>query len=76
MIARETSRWKETIQGLRSVSTVKPPITACAGMLTASTSASRRRSRRPDCHALTNVATAMATNTNVSVRFPNSMAEW
>ena len=32
MIASELSRWKETTQGLRSVSTVMPPMIAWAGM--------------------------------------------
>ena len=31
-MASDTSRWNETIHGLRSVSTVIPPTTACAGM--------------------------------------------
>ena len=48
-IASESSRWNETTHGLRSVSTVMPPITAWAGMPRPSTSASRRRSRRPRC---------------------------
>ena len=76
MIAIEQSRWKETIHGFRSVSTVMPPMTACAGMPSAITSASRRRSRRPDCQAATNVPIATATSTQVSIRLPNSIAEW
>jgi hypothetical protein len=76
MIASETSRWNETIQGLRSVRTVTPPTSACAGMPRPSHRASTRRSRRPDCQALTNVTIATAESTNVSVRLPNSMAEW
>ena len=76
MIASETSRWNETIHGFRSVSTVSPPTSAWAGMPSPSHSASTRRSRRPDCQAVTKVATAMAASTKVSVRFPNSMAEW
>ena len=75
MIAIENSRWKATTHGLRSVSTVMPPSTACAGTLSASQRASRRRSRRPDRHALTNVAIAIAVSTNVRVRLPNSIAE-
>ena len=63
MIAIEQSRWKETTQGFRSVSTVMPPMTAWAGMPSAMTSASRRRSRRPDCQAATKVPTATATST-------------
>ena len=53
-----------------------PPTIACAGIPSASQKASTRRLRRRDCHAVTKVATAMAVSTNVSVRFPNSMAEW
>ena len=75
MIASESSRWKETTHGFRSVSTVMPPITAWAGMPRASTSASRRRSRRPRAaRRATKVATAIATSTKVSVRLPNSIA--
>ena len=76
MIASETSRCSETIHGLRSVSTVMPPISACAGIESAISSASRRRSRRLDCQALTRVAIATTVSTKVSVRFPNSMYWW
>ncbi len=76
MIASEHSRWKETIHGLRSVSTVIPPITAWAGIPSPMMRASRRRSLRPLCQAATNVATATAASTNVRVRLPNSMIEW
>ena len=72
----EKSRWKETTQGFRSVSTVMPPSTAWAGTLRARSRASLRSSRRPDCQALTKVAMAITVSTKVSVRLPNSMAEW
>ena len=35
-----------------------------------------RTSRRPVRHPTTSVARAIATSTKVSVRFPNSIAEW
>ena len=76
MIASETSRWSETTHGLRSVSTVIPPITAWAGMPRPMTRAIRIRSRRPLRHAATNVATATTASTPKSVRFPNSIAWW
>ena len=75
MIAIENSRWKATAHGLRSVSTVMPPSTACAGTLSPSQRASRRSSRRPERQALTNVAIAIAVSTKVRVRLPNSIAE-
>ena len=75
-MASEISRWPATIQGFRSVSTVMPPITACAGMPSASTSASRRRSGREERQTTTSVAMATAVSTNVSMRLPNSIAEW
>ena len=74
MIASEQSRWKETTQVLRSVSTVTPPMIACAGMPSPRPSASSRRSRRPVCQAATNVAIAIAASTKVSIRLPNSIA--
>ena len=74
MIASEQSRWNDTTHGFRSVSTVKPPMIACAGIPSASTKASSRTSRRSEPHAATNVATAIATSTNVSSRLPNSIA--
>ena len=37
IIASETSRWNDTIHGLRSVSTVTPPTTAWAGTPRATT---------------------------------------
>ena len=47
---------------------------ACAGIPSASTNASTRTSRRGDPQAARNVATAIATSTNVSIRLPNSIA--
>ena len=76
MIASETSRCNETIQGFRSVSTVIPPSSAWAGIESAITRASRRRSRRLDRQALTRVAIATTVSTKVSVRFPNSTYWW
>ena len=77
MIASEQSRWKETTQGFRSVSTVKPPMTAWAGMPERQHERQQPHvaSRRLP-HAATNVATAIATSTKVSIRLPNSMAAW
>ena len=75
-MASETSRCSETIHGLRSVSTVMPPSTACAGIPSAISTASTRRSRRPERQATTRVTTATAASTKVSVRFPNSIAWW
>ena len=80
MIAIDTSRWNATIQGLRSVSTVMPPITAWAGMPRATTVASTRRRRRParatSAAQAAQQATASATSTKVSIRLPNSIAPW
>jgi hypothetical protein len=74
MMASELSRWKDTTQGFRSVRTVIPPTIAWAGMPRPRNSASVRRSRRPVIQADTNVATAIAVSTNVSIRLPNSIA--
>ena len=75
-MAREISRWNETIQGFSSVSTVIPPTTAWAGTPRASSRARRRTSRSPDRQASTRVVTATATSTKVTIRLENSIAPW
>jgi len=67
-----------TVHGLRLVSTVMPPITACAGMpARTSTDSSRMPGRRGRCrHTATVPATTTASRTKVSSRLPNSMTPW
>ena len=74
MMAKETSRWRETTHGLRSVSTVIPPMTAWAGMTRPIRSDILIRSRRRSRHAARKVARAITASTPKSVRFPNSIA--
>ena len=63
MMASETSRCRETTHGFRSVSTVMPPMTACAGMIRPIRSDIVIRSRRPIRHAARKVATAITAST-------------
>ena len=74
MMAIESRKCSETNHGLRWVSTVMPPSTACAGM-PSSASVASRRSRR-SARATRNVAAATTASTNVSCRLVNSMIPW
>src|SRR4051794_18026568 len=74
----EMIRWRETIQGLRSVSTLMPPTTACSGTPSMMISARPRISLVLWAHLRTAryAATTTATNTYVSIRLLNSMTPW
>ncbi len=67
-----------TTHGFRSVSTVTPPMSACAGtpnstMAASCTTLRRRGSAR---NAAISTAAASAPTTKVSVRLPNSTTPW
>ena len=74
MIAIDSRKCAPTSHGFRWVSTVKPPSTACAGIPSNATVATRRSV----CTAIatSQVAIAMRTSTKVSCRFVNSMIPW
>ena len=83
--AIEARKCRPTTHGLRSVSTVIPPITAWAGMPRAMPVASTngrhgrvgaRHSRRRWTSVAAQQLTATATSTKVSIRLPNSIAPW
>ncbi|SKZ96109.1 Uncharacterised protein [Mycobacteroides abscessus subsp. abscessus] len=74
--AIDKTKCSETTHGFRSVSTEMPPMTAWNGMPSAMSVASQRspgvepRRRNTASH----VPMATTTRTQVSIRFPNSMA--
>ncbi len=70
----ESRKWQPTTHGFRSVRTVNPPSTACAGMARKASPASRG-ARRCD-NAAINVATATSTSAKVRLRLENSMIPW
>ena len=74
MIAIDSRKCAATNQGLSLVSTVIPPSTAWAGMLAASSTASRT-CRRPST-AATRVASTTRLTRKVSCRLVNSMIPW
>ena len=77
MIASEHSRWNDTTHGFRSVSTVIAADHRLGGDAQGRGPA-RAAAGRGDrsCQAATNVATAIAASTKVSIRLPNSIASW
>ncbi len=73
-IAIDSKKCSATSQGLRCVSTVRPPSTAWAGMPSAATVASARS--RTSAIATSQVATATTASTKVSCRLVNSIRPW
>src|ERR671927_610757 len=74
----DTRKCRPTTHGFSWVSTVMPPMIACAGMLASSPSASRNRSLRSlrRFHKYTSMSAATAARANVRRRLPNSMKPW
>ena len=72
MAAIDVRKWRATTHGLRSVSTLIPPMTACTGMIG---EGERGEGNLPALHdrRAMSVASAMAPSTNVSCRLVNSI---
>src|SRR6478735_245660 len=76
--AMDTRKCRPTTHGFSWVSTVMPPMMACAGMLASRPRASRNRSLRSlrRFHKYTSIRAATAASANVRRRLPNSMKPW